>query len=268
MYTGIDIAPLDSRGTMLLAVDDNFATALQNELTQLTNDLIGDGWSVIRHDFASTTADSTLKDWVIDEYNLPGSTVNSLLIIGHMAIPYSGNFAPDGHTERIGAQPADVYYADIDGDWTDYTVTTNNTGQIYTPNVPNDGYWDQSVIPSAVELQVGRIDMHSMTGFALSEVELVRQYLNKNHAYRYKIINPARRALLNTHLDNSLPATSAVAWRSFAPMLGSSNIASINTSGCGGNGSCHILWIHCKRVRISGRIWQVVELIRVAPIRS
>ena len=240
LYTGIDITAPDARGTMLLAIDDSFTTPLQSELAQLKNDLIGDGWSVILHDFVATTPDSILKNWVVNEYNQPGATVKSLLIIGHLAIPYSGNFAPDGHTERIGAQPADVYYADIDGEWTDYTVMTNNSGQIYTPNDPNDGRWDQSVIPTAAELQVGRIDMHSMTGFALSEVELLRQYLNKNHAYRHKLINPARRALLNTHLDNSLPATSAVAWRSFAPMLGSNNIAQINTSGCGGNGTCHI----------------------------
>ncbi|MBK9106618.1 MAG: hypothetical protein IPL92_19185 [Saprospiraceae bacterium] len=240
VYTGIDIPAIDARGTLLLAVDDSYATPLQTELDQLKNDLIGDGWNVIRNDFAATTQDSTLKSWVIDKYNQPGTEVKSLLIIGHFAIPYSGNFAPDGHSERIGAQPADVYYADIDGAWTDYTVTTNNTGPIHTPNVPDDGYWDQTVIPSQAELQVGRIDMHAMTGFALSEVELTRQYLNKNHAYRHKIINPARRALLNTHLDSSIPHTSAVAWRSFAPMLGSTNIAAINTNGCSGNGTCHI----------------------------
>lgn len=240
VYTGIDIPVLDARGTILLAVEDSYATPLQTELDQLKNDLIGDGWNVIRKDFAATTQDTVLKNWVIDTYNQPGVEVKSLLIIGHFAIPYSGNFAPDGHTERIGAQPADVFYADIDGGWTDSTVTTNNTGLIYTPNVPNDGNWDQSVIPSSAELQVGRIDMHGMTGFALSEVELTRQYLNKNHAFRFKINNPARKALLNTHLDNSIPQTSSVAWRSFAPMLGSTNIATINTNGCSGNGTCHI----------------------------
>ena len=208
-------------------------------MNQFKNDLVADGWKVILHEFPSTTKDTTLKNWVIDEYNQPNANVKSLLIIGHFAIPYSGNFAPDGHAERIGAQPADVYYADIDGYWTDNTVTTNNTGQIYTSNMPGDGRWDPSTIPSPVELQVGRIDMRSMTGFALSEVDLLKQYLNKNHAYRFKTINPARRALLNIHLDSTLPPTSAVAWRSFAPMLGSGNIAMINTAGCAGNGSCH-----------------------------
>lgn len=240
LYTGINVSTPDDRGTILLAVDNSFTTPLQTELEQLRQDLIGDGWRVRQHDFVSTTNDTTLKNWVISEFNQSGAVVKSLLIIGHFAIPYSGNFAPDGHTERIGAQPADIFYADIDGAWTDSTVTTNNNGFIYTPNEPNDGNWDQSILPSPVELQVGRIDMHSMDGFALSEIELTRQYLNKNHAYRHKLINPARKALLNTHLDNSIPHTSAVAWRSFAPMVGNTNITLINTSGCSGNGTCHI----------------------------
>jgi len=78
-----------------------------------------------------------------------------------------------------------------------------------------------------------------MTGFALSEADLIKQYLNKDHAYRHKIMNPARRAFINTVLDNQLFQTSAVAWRSFSPMLGSSNIGKINSSGCSANGSCN-----------------------------
>ena len=215
VYSGIDIPAPDTRGTLLLAVNNSFSTYIQPEIDQLTKDLVGDGWKVIQKNFDPTTKDTAVKNWVISEYNKPGANVRSLLLIGHFAIPYSGNFAPDGHAERMGAQPADVYYADIDGAWTDNTVTTTTTGTIYTPNLPGDGRWDQSTIPSPVELQVGRIDMYNMTGFALSEADLIKQYLNKNHAYRHKIINPARRAFINTVLDNSLFSTSAVAWRSF-----------------------------------------------------
>lgn len=240
VYSGIDIPAADSRGTMLLAVNGSFSTYLQPEINQLTADLVGDGWKVIQKDFAASTKDTSVKNWVVSEYNKPAASVKALLLIGHFAIPYSGNFAPDGHAERIGAQPADVFYADIDGAWTDNTVTTTTTGAIYTPNIPGDGKWDQSTIPSAAELQVGRIDMFNMTGFALSEADLIKQYLNKNHAFRHKNINPARRAFVNTVLDNQLFHTSAVAWRSFAPMIGSTNIGSINTSGCAGSGTCNV----------------------------
>ncbi len=240
VYAGINMPAPDTRGTLLLAVNNSFSTYLQPEIDQLTRDLIGDGWKVVQQNFPPATKDTAVKSWVQSEYNKPGANVKSLLLIGHFAIPYSGNFAPDGHAERIGAQPADVYYADVDGAWTDNTVTTTTTGSIYTPNIPNDGRWDASTIPSPAELQVGRIDMYNMTGFALNEADLIKQYLNKNHAFRHKTINPARRAFINTHLDKQLFSTSAVAWRSFSPMLGSSNIGTINTNGCAGNNSCNL----------------------------
>ncbi len=238
VYSGIEIPAPDSRGTVLVAVDNTFSAYLDNELELLTADLAGDGWKVVRQDFPHSSTDVTVKNWVVSHYNLPSSDVKALLIIGHFAIPYSGNFAPDGHAERIGAQPADVFYADVDGVWTDFTVTTNNTGTIFTPNVPGDGKWDQSTIPSPAELQVGRIDMYNMTGFALSEGALLAQYLNKNHAFRHKSMNPLPKALINTHFDNSVPSTSAVAWRSFSPMIGYGNIEQMNTNGCTGNNSC------------------------------
>lgn len=239
IYTGINIQSPDTRGTMLLAVNNSFAAYLQPEIDQLKNDLVGDGWKVIQNNFSATAKDTTLKNWVQAQYNLPNANVKALLIIGHFAIPYSGNFAPDGHAERVGAQPADVYYADINGNWTDNTTTTTTTGAIYTPNIPGDGRWDQSTLPSTAELQVGRIDMYNMTGFALSEADLIKQYLNRNHNYRHKIINPVRRGFINTHLDKQLPTTSAVAWRSFSPMLGYSNTGTINTNGCTAGSTCN-----------------------------
>lgn len=238
LYSGIEMPAPDWRGTVLLVVDNSFSAYLQPELNQLATDLIADGWRVARQDFAPDVTDVVVKNWVSSQYYTPNANVKSLLIIGHLAIPYSGNYAPDGHAERIGAQPADVFYADIDGNWTDASVVTNNTGMIYTPNTVGDGYWDQSALPSAAEIEVGRIDMFNMTGFALSEPDLIKQYLNKNHAYRYKITQPQQRALINTHLDNQLPATSAVAWRSFAPIVGSPNIASINTGGSTNCSAC------------------------------
>lgn len=235
VYSGIEIPAPDSRGTLLVAINNTFTPNLTAELQQLTSDLVGDGWKVVIQDFPENAADVSVKNWVTSQYNLPGANVRALFIIGHMAIPYAGNYAPDGHAERIGAQPADVFYADIDGNWTDTTVTTMNTGTIYTPNVPGDGKWDQSAIPSSAELQVGRIDMYNMTAAPLIEIDLIKQYLNKNHAFRHKINNPARKALLNPHLDSSLPATSAVGWRSFSPMVGFGNIDVVNTNGCGAN---------------------------------
>lgn len=231
LYAGIEIPATDWRGTVLLVVDNTFSVYLKPEIDRLIADLIGDGWRVQRQDFAATATDVSVKGWLTAQYNMPNANVKALLIIGHLAIPYSGNFAPDGHAERVGAQPADVFYADIDGNWTDVSVATTNSGTVYTANTPGDGFWDPSNLPSPAEIQVGRIDMYNMTGFSLSEADLMKQYLNKNHSFRHKVTNPQQRALINTHLDNQLPSTSAVAWRSFSPIIGSNNIAAMNTGG-------------------------------------
>lgn len=235
VYSGIDIPVVENRGTVLVAVDDAFTSTLSTEIQQLYRNLVGDGWKVIVQSFPSSSTDVTVKNWVVGQYNIPNSNVQALLLVGHFAIPYSGNYAPDGHAERIGAQPADVFYADVNGIWSDNSVVTSNTGTIYNPNTLNDGIWDQSAIPSPVELQVGRIDCYNMTGFTLSETDLIRQYLNKDHNFRHKLNNPERKGLLNPHLDSSLPSTSAVGWRSFSPSLGYSNIDVVNTNGCGSN---------------------------------
>lgn len=231
LYAGIALAETDFRGTILLLVDQNYAAAITNELDQYEMDLIGDGYRINRQIVDPSLGVAAIKNIVLQQYSLdPGIT--TVLSIGHLPAPYSGNFAPDGHSERIGAQPADAYYGDIDGTWTDATVTTANTGTIYTPNVPGDGKFDQSNFPSDIDLQVGRIDMNDMGGFPLSETGLLQQYLQKNHAYRTRNIQIPNRAIMNTTMDLQLPTSSTSAWRSHTAIFGNS-ILNMNTCNTG-----------------------------------
>src|SRR5207253_1848922 len=110
----------------------------------------------------------------------------------HVPVPYSGKINPDGHSDHVGAWPADVYYGDIDGNWTDTTVDfTQSTrppsdaaDNLRLTNRPGDGKFDQDQIPSAVELEVGRVDLANMPGddywgvdaVIPSETELLRRY--------------------------------------------------------------------------------------------
>ena len=63
-----------------------------------------------------------------------------------------GNLAPDGHGEHYGAWPADVYYGDVNGAWTDNSVWSTGAAWPRNHNVPGDGKFDQTTIPSQVEL--------------------------------------------------------------------------------------------------------------------
>src|SRR5690606_8841470 len=116
-------------------------------------------------------------------------------------VPYSGDLFPDGHPNHKGAWPADVFYADMDGVWTDHLVTSTNAERQVNWNLPNDGKYDQSQIPSSLELMLGRVDLHNMTCYAnkpqaRSELDLMRQYLNKNHAFRTGQMSVQRRGLI------------------------------------------------------------------------
>jgi hypothetical protein len=67
--------------------------------------------------------------------------------------------------------------------------------------VPGDGKFDQSTIPSDLELEVGRVDLANMTCFSnktpsRSELDLLRQYLNKDHNFRHGLLNIQRRAVI------------------------------------------------------------------------
>ncbi|MCX6350403.1 MAG: YCF48-related protein, partial [Bacteroidetes bacterium] len=229
--SGIEIAETDYRGIMLLIVDSNYDGYLSKELSQYENDLIGEGWQVVRKIFNPATAKVTeIKKYIQGQYNTKPTEVKAVLLFGHLPTPYSGNYAPDGHSERVGAQPADVYYADMDGSWTDATTTTTNKGIIFTPNVPGDGKFDPSFIPGKVELMIGRVDMNNMGGFSLSEKDLLKQYLDKNHKFRFKINNPQRRALVFNQMDYQLATFSPVAHMSFTPMFAANNVKTVNTT--------------------------------------
>ena len=107
----------------------------------------------------------TFKTAIVNWYNLDPIYAEAVFLFGHIPVPYSGNIGPDGHSNHIGAWPADVFYADVDGSWTDVSVNNVSASQERNHNVPGDGKFDQSVIASDLELMIGRVDFHNMPTF-------------------------------------------------------------------------------------------------------
>lgn len=215
VQAAIDAPLVDHRGKVILLVDSTYATDLSAELARLEQDLVGDGWSVVRRDVARDASVATIKSIVVNIYNSDPANVTALFLFGHIAVPYSGALAPDGHASHKGAWPADVYYADVNGKWSDISTTFVSTATDISPeerdrltNVPRDGKFDPSTIPSAVELELGRVDFADMPGYLSwqanptfpSELDLLRNYLNKDHAYRTRAVTLPRRGLLEQFL--------------------------------------------------------------------
>ncbi len=205
LAAGVNVPLMENRGTILLIVDNTMAQPLAAELEALRRDLVSDGWKVIRHDVARMAVDpaatgsgaarlaelQAVKNLIVSAYNADPSNVRQVLLIGRVPVPYSGNIMPDGHSDHIGAWPADAYYADTNGSWTDTTVNSTSASDPRNRNVPGDGKFDQGTVAAegALELAVGRIDFANMTLFpaaTYSERELLRRYLNKARDYRHK----------------------------------------------------------------------------------
>lgn len=177
LTAGIDLPLTDSRGIMLLAVDETYASSLEAELAQLELDLVADGWGVVRKSFPRDGAllPESLREWVQSQYASDPANIKGLYLFGHLPILMSGSAAPDGHKKV--PLPTDTFYADIDGEWTDRSSLENNP--------PGDGQMDAIKVPgNGVELQTGRVDLSGMTAWTKSEIELLRDYLNKTHRFK------------------------------------------------------------------------------------
>jgi len=222
---GIELPATHDRGRIVLLCDNTHTASLATELTRLQADLEGDGWAVIRHDVAPSATVVSNKALVTAAYNAAPATTRAVLIIGHLAVPYSGNFNPDAHPDHQGAWAADCFYGEMNGSWTDSTVNNTVASRAENDNVPGDGKYDQSTLPSAMELAVGRVDFANMPAFTTTEVELLRNWLNKHHDFRHKVWSPQMRSIVDDNFGAfSGEAFAASAFRGFAPMFGPANV--------------------------------------------
>ena len=231
---GIAVRPIHDRGKLVLLVDETIAAGLDSELARLTEDLVGDGWKVLRHDVSRIASVPEIKAIIKSDYDADPARVEAVFLFGHVPVPYSGDLNPDGHRDHQGAWPADAFYGDMDAVYTDETVNRTIATRPENYNVPGDGKFDATLIPlgnggKRVELQVGRVDLANLPAFPESETELLRRYLDKNHAYRHKLFSVPPRALIDDRFGAFVNEAFAVdGWRNFAPLLTSANITSGN----------------------------------------
>ena len=228
LSAGIAVPLVENRGRMILLVDASQAGALAAELALLQQDLTGDGWTVLRHDVDRAASVPSVKATVMSDYSAAPGTPTALFLVGHVPVPYSGQISPDGHDDHTGAWPADVYYGDATGTWTDSQVNVSHSVDSRNYNTPGDGKFDQSTLPAEVKLQIGRVDLANLPLFSASETELLRQYLTRDHAYRHRLFAAVRHGSLIDHFGMNFGAPYAAdGYRNFAALVGVANTQSI-----------------------------------------
>jgi hypothetical protein len=221
-FAGIQAPPVEHRGRLLLVVATNKLAALETELTTLETNLAGDGWSVTRLEVSESSSPENVRNLIQAQYALDPQDTRCVFLLGHVPVLQSGDLNYDGHQSR--PMPADAYYGDMDGYW------------------PTDPAQSPSFIPSDLELAVGRVDFFDMPGIGSplpwpSEVELIRNYLAKDHAWRHGKTAVPRLALMgNRRGDEGGLATAASGYRSFEPLVGAGNIQEADTSDAAPDG--------------------------------
>lgn len=208
---GFEIVPNPKNGGAIVLLDSTYMTSLAGQINTFIDDLEQEGWNVTLMYAGRSEAVTEIKSRIVNEAS-SNNNVEALIIVGHVPVPYSGNFTrfgtvpPDGHIEgsgnHTGAWAADAYYGDLDGSWTDNTANHTDAKLDRGDNVPGDGKFDQSKLPSDIELQVGRIDFYDMPAFEKTEEELLKDYFNRNHAYRTGEWQVEERALIDNNFGN------------------------------------------------------------------
>ncbi len=231
IYAGNELKEVPYKGGIVLMIDSTYISSLQFEIARLESDLINEGWNVsklyIGRKEIVTDVKNKLRNHIIN-WNKP---TTSLLILGHVPVPYSGGFTgdgsnwppPDGHVEGLGnhtgAWPCDAYYGELDGEWTDSDIIMLTGNDPRNHNNQYDGKFDQTKLPSKIELEVGRIDLYNMPAFGLSDVELTKRYLNRNHLWRTGQIQSIERGLIDDNYTGlSLSATGYNNFSAFFPI--------------------------------------------------
>lgn len=248
-YSGIKVPAIHHRGTCLVLIERSIVNTLSFEIARLMDDLQGDGWNVDTISVERTEAVPQVKTKILNWLQNISDGQKALFILGRVPVPYSGDIATDGHhSDHRGAWPCDGYYGTIDGLWTDQTVNNKTAASSRNDNIPGDGKFDNNVIPSKVHFLIGRVDFSNMNKFPESEEQLLKRYLDKNHAWRIGKMKMEERGLIDNNFPLDLEALGQSGWKNFAVMFGINNVKELpyrqtlsNQSylwsyGCGGGG--------------------------------
>lgn len=210
IYVGNKFKTQPTRGGIVLLIDSSYRIALKTEIATLTQDLLADGWFPTQIFVGRNEKVDAIKSKLdLHIKGLPKAP-KALYLLGHVPVPYSGNFStngdrppPDGHVEGVGnhtgAWPADVYYGTVNCFWGDENVDCTTGSEARHKNVPGDGKFDQSAPECPIVYEMGRVDLYNMDVFSTNDTQLTRDYLNRVHNYKFGKSQFRRRGLIDNN---------------------------------------------------------------------
>lgn len=205
MLTGFEVAPKLNLGKVLMVIDSNYVIPLKSKIAEYKDQLTREGYTVVSKVVLRTEKVSTIKSWIYSQWQSDSNNIKSIFLLGHVPVPYSGNYRPDGHTEHTGAWPADLYYGNFYSNWSDNLINNTQATRSENQNIPSDGKFDISRVNpvgtafSAIQrcqIPVGRVDLYGMPSFG-NDTFLINRYLNKALNFRRGIYKASPRGLID-----------------------------------------------------------------------
>ncbi|MCJ7827075.1 MAG: C25 family cysteine peptidase [Demequinaceae bacterium] len=157
----------DASANVLVLVNQELFDPLAPELTTLEDDMRNESWHPAFSVIPSTTAEE-LRGFLQAIY--AEQPFSGVFLIGTFPFIKSSAYLDDNGADWAG--PADLYLMDLDGSWID----TDGDG-LY--DRLEDGAGDREP-----EIFVGRLNAQHVDIFGESEVDLMKRYFARNHAYR------------------------------------------------------------------------------------
>jgi MYXO-CTERM domain-containing protein len=209
---GVAVPFPDDVGVVALVVDSETTTALGSSLDRLVADLVAEGWDVERVAVERADKPEAVRAKLQALRTKHAARFRAAFLFGGVPRAFSGIINPDGHPDHRGAWPADTFYGDLDGTWTD---TANLGGEGVFVNNAGDGKFDQNRIPTDLDIAVGRVDMVDMPAFApADEKALLQRYLDADHAFRTAAKTYGARTFVSDNFGYfSGEAFARIAWR-------------------------------------------------------
>lgn len=221
---GVEIPSVHHRGRCLMVIEKE-VSSLEKEIAMTIEAIEGDGWIIDSIHVLMSDKDVDVRSRIQSWYSQSPEETHAVYLLGHVPVPYSGNIAPDGHTpDHLGAWPADVYYAEMNGNWRDNSVNATGASGTRNDNIPGDGKWDNSQVSTDPEVQVGRVDFYNLPAFTDDYLTLTKKYLLKSLAYRTNEYKVKRRGLVENNFSSLNEGFGQNGWKNFATMFGADNV--------------------------------------------
>lgn len=168
-----------------VVVEQGLVEALAPELERFSADLEADGYSVFSYQ-ASGGMPPDLRTLLATAYSTHG--IEGALLVGDLPVAWYQIKRDIGNNYNYSEWPIDLYYMDLNGAWYD----TMRYDPIDTLVRGSDSIFDAHSGQVLPEIYVGRLTPNGMG----DSVELLRNYFDKDHAFRHDSLTCTERALI------------------------------------------------------------------------